>query len=43
MLRYWADLPTKDIARLLDIPAGTARSLLHRALGTLHKELTDDS
>lgn len=42
VLRFWADLTTKDIARLLDTPAGTVRSLLHRAMRTLHKELDHD-
>lgn len=41
VLRYWADLPTDEIARLLDARPSTARSLLHRALATL-KETLDD-
>ena len=42
VLRFWADLATKDIARLLDLPGGTVRSLLHRGLATLQKELDHD-
>lgn len=41
VLRYWADLSTRDVARLLGIPAGTVRSQLHRALAALEEELTD--
>ena len=41
VLRFWADLSTNQVARVLGIPAGTARSLLHRALTTLKQELTD--
>lgn len=42
VLRYWADLPTDEIARLLDARPATVRSLLHRGLAALEEVLTDD-
>jgi DNA-directed RNA polymerase specialized sigma24 family protein len=42
VLRYWLDLSTREVARILGRRHGTARSLLHRALATLEKDLTDD-
>lgn len=41
VLHYWADLPSREVARLLGIGHGAARSLLHRAIASLKKELTD--
>lgn len=41
VLRYWMDLPTADIARLLDRRPATVRSLLHRAHAALEEALTD--
>jgi RNA polymerase sigma-70 factor (sigma-E family) len=35
VLRFYADLPIADIAQVLDCPAGTVKSLLHRALAQL--------
>jgi RNA polymerase sigma-70 factor (ECF subfamily) len=35
-LRYYRDLPVEEIARRLDIPAGTVQSRLHYALKRLH-------
>ena len=35
-LRYDRDLPVEEIARQLDIPAGTVQSRLHYALKRLH-------
>ena len=35
-LRYYNDLPVDEIARRLDIPAGTVQSRLHYALKRLH-------
>jgi RNA polymerase sigma factor (sigma-70 family) len=41
-LRYWADLPTDEIARLLDARPATVRSLLHRGLATLKEAVPRD-
>jgi len=35
-LRYYRDLSVDEIARRLDIPAGTVQSRLHYALKRLH-------
>ena len=40
VLRYWLDLPEREIADRLDCPPGTVKSTLHRALGRLRKELS---
>ena len=42
VLRYWADLPTAEIARLLDVPHATVRSHIKRGLTSLKEVLTDD-
>lgn len=42
VLRYYADLSTDEIARLLDVRPATVRSLLHRGLAALEEVLTDD-
>jgi len=42
ILRYWADLSTAEIARLLRLRPGTTRSLLHRALVSLKEVLSDE-
>lgn len=42
ILRYWADLPTDEVARLLRVRPGTARSLIHRGLAALQEVLADD-
>ena len=39
VLRYYADLPTDEVARLLDTRPSTARSLIRRGLASLKKEL----
>lgn len=39
VLRYWEDIPSAEIARLLGWPSGTVKSTLHRALERLKKEL----
>jgi RNA polymerase sigma-70 factor (sigma-E family) len=39
VLRYWADLTEAEIARILDVRPGTVRTLVHRALSTLRKDL----
>jgi RNA polymerase sigma-70 factor (ECF subfamily) len=38
-LRFGHDLELPDVAAALDIPLGTAKSRLHRALGRMRKEL----
>lgn len=40
VLRYWADLPHGEIARILDCPIATVRTRLHRALSDLRREVT---
>jgi RNA polymerase sigma factor (sigma-70 family) len=39
VLRYYADLGTDEVARLLGTRPATARSLIHRGLASLRKEL----
>ncbi|HEV7722762.1 MAG TPA: sigma-70 family RNA polymerase sigma factor [Iamia sp.] len=39
VLRYYADLSTDEVARLLDTRPATARSLIRRGLASLKKEL----
>lgn len=41
-LRYYADLPTDEIARLLDARPATVRSLIHRGLTTLKEVVPRD-
>jgi RNA polymerase sigma-70 factor (sigma-E family) len=41
ILRFYEDLPEKEIAALLDRPLGTVKSDLHRALATLRPLLTE--
>lgn len=41
-LRYGADLAVADVAAALNIPLGTAKSRLHRALGRLAAAMGDD-
>ncbi len=43
ILRYWADLPTAEVARLLDTRPSTARSLIRRGLASLKEVLSDES
>lgn len=40
VLRYYEDLPDGEIAELLGCRPATVRSLIHRALKRLHKELS---
>ena len=35
VLHFYLDLPLTDVADILDIPVGTAKSRLHRGLATL--------
>lgn len=39
VLRYWADLPEAEIARILGVRPSTVRSLVGRALSALRKDL----
>jgi RNA polymerase sigma factor (sigma-70 family) len=39
-LRYFCDLPDADIALALDVRPATVRSLIHRGLADLRKEIT---
>jgi RNA polymerase sigma-70 factor (sigma-E family) len=38
ILRYFLDLPFEEVARLMDAPQGTVRSLVHRAIERLRNE-----
>ncbi|MHB1928962.1 MAG: sigma-70 family RNA polymerase sigma factor [Acidimicrobiales bacterium] len=38
-LRYYEDLSLEEVAHLLGCPLGTAKSLIHRGLAALRKEL----
>jgi RNA polymerase sigma factor (sigma-70 family) len=38
-LRYYADLSVEQIAQLLSCPSGTVKSLLHRGIEALRREL----
>ena len=40
ILRHYQDLPFADIAKVLGIPTGTAKSRMHRALSILRRKLT---
>jgi RNA polymerase sigma factor (sigma-70 family) len=39
ILRYYADLPEAEIAAALGVRPGTVKSLLHRGLEQLRREL----
>ncbi len=41
-LRFGADLEVPDVAAVLDIPLGTAKSRLHRAIARLAEAVGDD-
>ena len=42
ILRYFLDLPFDEVARLMDAPQGTVRSLVHRATARLRSESFSD-
>jgi RNA polymerase sigma-70 factor (sigma-E family) len=39
VLRYYVDLPEAEVARLLGVPVGTVKSLVHRGLARLREWL----
>jgi RNA polymerase sigma-70 factor (sigma-E family) len=39
VLRYYLDLPEAEVARLLGVPGGTVKSLVHRGLARLRRQL----
>ena len=41
VLRYYEDLPEKEIARILGCAVGTVKSALSRGLGAMKVELED--
>jgi len=43
VLRHLVGMPLEDVARVLDIPAGTARSRLYRALQTMRASIEAES
>lgn len=42
VLRFYEDLPLRDIAEQLDLPLGTVKSHLHRAIAALRDLLTEE-
>jgi RNA polymerase sigma-70 factor (sigma-E family) len=39
VLRFWEDLPVREVAALLRVREGTVKSLVHRGLGRLREEI----
>ena len=39
VLHFYLDLPLTEVAEILDIPTGTAKSRLHRGLATMRKSM----
>lgn len=42
MLRYWLDLPYAEIADVIGVALGTAKSAVSRGLDDLHRHLHPD-
>lgn len=42
MLRFYEDLTIKEIAKILDVPLGTTKTILYRALNKLRDHLKGD-
>lgn len=42
ILRFYQDLTIKEVSEALDIPLGTAKTILYRALNRLRKDLEGD-
>ena len=42
VLHFYLDQPLPEVAAMLGIPVGTAKSRLHRSLGTLRSSLAID-
>jgi RNA polymerase sigma factor (sigma-70 family) len=40
LLHYYLDLPVREVAHLMQVPEGTAKTLLHRATKALEKDPT---
>lgn len=40
VLRFYADLSTRDVAEVLEMPEGTVKTLSHRALKSLRADLS---
>lgn len=43
VLRYYSELPFREVAELLGVPLGTALARAHRALGRLRRELGEET
>jgi DNA-directed RNA polymerase specialized sigma24 family protein len=43
VLHFYLDLPLTDAAAILDIPLGTAKSRLHRALAAMRAGVGSDA